>query len=102
MAFGISLHGRSSAGWRSPQVLVASALKSFVQPCVTYLAARLVGLDDAAVFAATVVAALPTAQNVFTYAVRYGVGRDLARDTVLVTTVLVAPVLLLVSVLLPH
>ena len=102
VAFGISLHGRSLAGWRTPQVLVASALKSFLQPVVTYLAARALGLDDAAVFAATVVAALPTAQNVFTYAVRYGVGRDLARDTVLVTTVLVAPVLLLISVLLPH
>jgi predicted permease len=102
VAFGISLHGRSLAGWRRPEVLVASALKAFVQPVVTYLAARLLGLDDAAVFAATVVAALPTAQNVFTYAVRYGVGRDLARDTVLVTTVLVAPVLLLISVLLPH
>ena len=60
------------------------------------------GLDPTAVFAATVVAALPTAQNVFTYAVRYGVGRDLARDTVLVTTVLTAPVVLVVSLVLPH
>ncbi|WP_380158075.1 AEC family transporter [Kineococcus sp. R86509] len=102
VAFGISLHGRSLAGWRTPQVLIASALKAFLQPAVTYLAARSLGLDDDAVFAATVVAALPTAQNVFTYAVRYGVGRDLARDTVLVTTILVAPVLLLISVLLPH
>ncbi|WP_432561619.1 AEC family transporter [Kineococcus sp. SYSU DK003] len=103
VAFGISLHGRSTTGWRSPEVLVASALKAFVQPLVTWAVARFVlGLDETAVFAATVVAALPTAQNVFTYAVRYGVGRDLARDTVLVTTVLVAPVLLLISVLLPH
>ncbi|ABS05335.1 hypothetical protein FHR75_003043 [Kineococcus radiotolerans] len=102
VAFGMSLHGRGLAGWRDPRVLTASALKSVVQPCVSYLVARLLGLDDAAVFAATVVAALPTAQNVFTYAVRYGVGRDLARDTVLVTTVLVAPVLVLISVLLPH
>jgi len=103
VAFGISLHGRSSAGWRSPEVLVSSFLKAFVQPTATYLVARFVlRLDDQAVFAATVVAALPTAQNVFTYAVRYGVGRDLARDTVLVTTILVAPVLLLISVLLPH
>ncbi|MEW1960724.1 AEC family transporter [Kineococcus sp. NPDC059986] len=103
VAFGISLHGRSAHGWRAPEVLLASVLKAFVQPAVTYLVARFaLRLDDQAVFAATVVAALPTAQNVFTYAVRYGVGRDLARDTVLVTTVLVAPVLLLVSVLLPH
>ncbi|PRY12561.1 AEC family transporter [Kineococcus rhizosphaerae] len=102
VAFGISLHGRSTQGWRSPEVLLASALKAFVQPLVTYAVARLLGLGPGAVYAATVVAALPTAQNVFTYAVRYGVGRDLARDTVLVTTVLVAPVLLVISLVLPH
>ncbi|WP_380170669.1 AEC family transporter [Kineococcus sp. DHX-1] len=103
LAFGISLHGRDAHGWRAPEVLLASALKAVVQPAVTYVVARFVlRLDDQAVFAATVVASLPTAQNVLTYAVRYDVGRDLARDTVLVTTVLVAPVLLLVSVLLPH
>jgi len=99
----MSLYGRSAAGWRAPEVLAASLLKAVVQPLVTYLVARFaLGLDPAAVFAATVVAALPTAQNVFTYAVRYGVGRDLARDTVLVTTVLTVPVLLVVSLVLPH
>ena len=103
VAFGMSLYGRSAAGWRAPEVLAASLLKAVVQPLVTYLVARFaLGLDPAAVFAATVVAALPTAQNVFTYAVRYGVGRDLARDTVLVTTVLTVPVLLVVSLVLPH
>lgn len=103
VAFGMSLHGRSAAGWRAPEVLWASFLKGIVQPLVTYLVARYaLGLDPTAVFAATVVAALPTAQNVFTYAVRYGVGRDLARDTVLVTTVLTAPVVLVVSLVLPH
>ncbi|NAZ76895.1 AEC family transporter [Kineococcus sp. T13] len=103
VAFGMSLHGRSLAGWRRPEVLLASALKGLVQPAATYCVARFaVGLDDAAVFAATVVAALPTAQNVFTFAVRYGVARDLARDTVLVTTVLLVPVLLGLSLLLPR
>ncbi|MEZ0494394.1 AEC family transporter [Kineococcus sp. TBRC 1896] len=103
VAFGLSLHGRSTHGWRAPEVLLASVLKAFVQPAAAYVVARFaLGLDEQTVFAATVVAALPTAQNVFTYAVRYDVGRDLARDTVLVTTVLVAPVLVLVSVLLPH
>nr|WP_246315557.1 AEC family transporter [Kineococcus aurantiacus] len=102
LAFGLSLHGREGRGWRAPPVLYASALKAFVQPLATWLVARALGLPDAAVYAATVVAALPTAQNVFTYAVRYEVGRELARDSVLVTTVLLAPVLLLVSVLLPH
>jgi len=45
-------------------------------------------------------AALPTAQNVFTYADRYGADVAVARDAVLVTTLASLPVLLLLSVVL--
>ncbi|WP_432514055.1 AEC family transporter [Kineococcus sp. SYSU DK001] len=101
LAFGISLHGGSAAGWRSGEVLLATGIKAFLQPAATFAVARWVlRMDDPAVHAATVVAALPTAQNVFTYAVRYGVARDLARDTVLLTTVLFGPVIVLISVVL--
>ncbi|WP_432546378.1 AEC family transporter [Kineococcus sp. SYSU DK004] len=103
ISFGISLHGGSLAGWRRPDVLLATGLKAIVQPLVTWaVAAHVLGLAPATVFAATVVAALPTAQNVFTFAVRYGVARDLARDTVLATTVLAGPVLVAVTLLLPR
>ncbi|WP_337063124.1 AEC family transporter [Kineococcus sp. G2] len=103
LAFGMSLHGRVSAGWRRADVLLATALKAFVQPAVTYATARWgLGVGAAGTYAATVVAALPTAQNVFTFAVRYGAGVELARDTVLATTVLCVPVVLLISVLVPH
>ncbi|WP_432495555.1 AEC family transporter [Kineococcus gypseus] len=102
LAFGMSLHGRVATGWRRPEVLLATALKALVQPAATYAVARwLLGLDAAAVHAATMVAALPTAQNVFTFAVRYEAGRELARDAVLLTTALCAPVLLLVGALVP-
>ena len=36
--------------------------------------------------AVTVIGALPTAQNVFTHAVRYDRGVILARDTIFITT----------------
>ncbi|WP_454118770.1 AEC family transporter [Microbacterium lacticum] len=48
----------------------------------------------------TVLAALPTAQNVFNYAQRFGVGETIARDTVFVTTLGCAPILLLITALL--
>ena len=45
-------------------------------------------------------AALPTAQNVFTDAARYEADVAVARDAVLVTTLASLPVLLLLSVVL--
>ena len=58
------------------------------------------GLEGIDLFAVTVLAALPTAQNVFTYAQRYETAEIVARDTVFVTTIGSVPVLLLVAVLL--
>ena len=45
-------------------------------------------------------AALPTAQNVFMYASRYGVAKPLGRDAVLVTTAGFVPVVLLAAAVL--
>ena len=65
------------------------ALKVVGQPLVAFLIARfVVGLEPADVFAVTVIAALPTAQNVFTHAVRYNQGVVLARDSIFLSTVL--------------
>ena len=58
------------------------------------------GLDDHDVLVITVLAALPTAQNVFNYAQRFDVGETIARDTVFLTTLGCVPVLLLITVLL--
>jgi malonate transporter len=46
------------------------------------------GLSGHTLFAVVVLAALPTAQNIFTFAQRYGRGVIIARDTILVTTAL--------------
>jgi malonate transporter and related proteins len=75
------------------RVALASSLKLLLMPVVAGVLARFVfGLDGIALFAAIVVAALPTGQMVFSYAARYGVGTTLARDTVLVTTLGSVPV----------
>jgi malonate transporter and related proteins len=58
------------------------------------------GLGSREVLAVVVLAALPTAQNVFNYADRYDVDVVLARDAVLVSTLASLPVLLLLSVVL--
>jgi malonate transporter len=50
--------------------------------------------------AVAIVSALPTAQNVFTYAQRYQRSVLLARDTILLTTVLCVPVMLAIAAVL--
>ena len=47
-----------------------------------------------------VTAALPTAQNIFLHATRYRVGEDVARETILITTLASLPVVLLIAVVL--
>jgi len=102
LAFGMSLHGTRPLRRGEPRaaVGVASVAKLLVMPVVAFVVSRLVlGLDDAAVASAVTLAALPTAQNVYNYAARFGRGEILARDTILVTT-LGSPVVLLVAALL--
>jgi predicted permease len=68
---------------------------------VAYLFARFVlGMQEQALFAAVVTAALPTAQNVFVAASRYRTGVTVARDTVLITTVVAVPAMIGVALLL--
>ncbi len=52
------------------------------------------GLDGAELYAALILAALPTAQNVYNYAATYEVGETVARDTVFLTTFLSLPAML--------
>jgi malonate transporter len=103
LAFGISLVGSKplqTAGVRT-DVLLASAVKLVFQPAIAFLLARyLLHLQGHALLAAVVLAALPTAQNVFIAASRYERGVALAKDTVLLTTAVSLPALVLVSVLL--
>lgn len=103
IAFGMSLHGVRplAPGPERRDVLVAAGLKLVAMPVVAWVVGRfLFGMDGHDLFAVVVLAALPAAQNVFTYAQRYGRGVILARDVVLVTTAGSALVILAVAALL--
>jgi predicted permease len=101
--FGMSLHGRrllDTPGSRR-DVVLAVVLKLVVMPVVAWAAARfLFGLEGHALFVAVVLAALPAAQNVFNYAQRYRRGETLARDAVLLSTLMSLPVIVVVAALL--
>lgn len=97
LAYGISLRlgPRPGTGEPPSQVGTLVLLKLVIQPIAAYLiGAYAVGLDGRDLLAVTVIAALPTAQNVFTLAMRYERGVILARDTIFVATLLSVPVIL--------
>jgi malonate transporter len=97
LAYGISLRlgPRPGAGEPPIQIGTLVLLKLVVQPIAAYLiGAYAVGLVGHDLLAVTVIAALPTAQNVFTLAMRYERGVILARDTIFVATLLSVPVIL--------
>ena len=96
VAYGISLRlgGGFGAGGARSEIVLTSALKLIVQPAVATSAALALGLSGQALLAVAIVSALPTAQNVFTYASRYDRAQILARDTILVTTILCVPIML--------
>jgi len=103
MAFGMSLHDNAMPlrGQNRWQVLTATVLKSFVHPVLAWLLGKFVfGLDDAMVLVVVVTAALPAAQNIYNYAANYHVGESLARESILLTTILSVPVILIVTLLL--
>ncbi|BCW50230.1 AEC family transporter [Arthrobacter sp. StoSoilB13] len=104
MAFGMSLNGsrplQKDAG-RRLDTLLASGFKLFVHPSIAYVFARFaLGMDGHALFAVVVTAALPTAQNVFVAATRYRAGVTVAKDTVLITTIVAVPAMIAVALLL--
>jgi len=99
LAFGLSLAHAQRPG-RDDDVVCLGAvvvLKNLVHPALAWALGLTFGLSGPALLTVVVSAALPTAQNVFGYAVRFGVGVALGRDAALVTTVVSIPVLLFVA-----
>ncbi|MFI5937309.1 AEC family transporter [Actinoplanes sp. NPDC051494] len=101
IAFGMSLVGRRvlAPGPDRAPTIAAVALKTAGMPAIAFLLATAVGLDHDATYAVTVLAALPTAQNVFLYAQRFGTGLVLIRDSIFLSSICCVPVLLLIAVL---
>lgn len=85
---------------RNREVLAATVLKLAVMPVVAWIVARGFGLEDRALLGVVITASLPTAQNIFLHATRYRTGEDVARETILVTTLGSLPVALLIALLL--
>ncbi|MEV7219403.1 AEC family transporter [Streptomyces sp. NPDC093681] len=103
LAFGIGLCGSTMPlrGVERRPVLLAVALKAVGQPAVAWaLASGVFGLRGPQLLDVVVTSALPVAQNLYTYASTYGVGERLARDAILVSTVVSVPVLVGVATVL--
>ncbi|MEU8585411.1 AEC family transporter [Streptomyces sp. NPDC048664] len=103
LAYGISLRGSTppARGRERNPVLLSVALKSVGQPAVAWaLAVSVFGLRGAPLLDVVVTSALPAAQNLFTYASRYGVAQTLARESILLSTILSVPALVVAAALL--
>lgn len=103
IAYGVSLRtGPLPGRGEDPAYLgVLVVLKLLVQPVVAWaVGALFLGLSGRALLAVAIIAALPTAQNVFVFAVRYRTAQILARDAIFLSTILSVPTILVISALL--
>jgi len=103
LAYGLSLYGSKPLakddGYRG-LIALASGTKLLVMPAIALGVGLLLGLRGQSLYEVVVMAALPTAQNVYVAAARYQAAENLARDTVLITTIGTVFVLLLLSAVL--
>ena len=87
LGWSMAGHNPLASSPHRKDVVAITVLKLVVMPVIAWaLGVYWLGLEGTALFAVVVLAALPTAQNVFTYAVRYATNVALARDSVMVTT----------------
>lgn len=96
----LRLSPRPGRAGHNREVLLATVLKMAVMPVVAWAAATAFGLEGNALLGVVITAGLPTAQNIFLHATRYRTGEDVARETILVTTLCSLPVALLIALLL--
>jgi predicted permease len=89
VTLGMSLHGRRTVGSpaRRTEVALTVVIKNLLQPLIALaVGGLLLHLPSHQLLALVVCSALPTAQNVFTYAREYGLSTALARDSVMYST----------------
>lgn len=99
MSFGASLTAGGVLSSRPDRVgtLMATALKIAGMPMVAWLICLGLGVRGDLMYAAVILSALPTAQNVYNYAATYRRGETIARDTVFLTTFLSMPAMLIIA-----
>jgi predicted permease len=101
IAFGMSLSGRRvlAPGPDRLPAIAAVTLKTVIMPAIAFVLAVSLGLGRPETYAVTVLAGLPTAQNIFLYAQRFETGLVLARDAVFLSSITCVPALLLIAAL---
>jgi len=105
LLFALGLSLASQRLWEAREfrreITVAAIIKLCVMPLIAWLLGVFVfSLDDHALFTVVILAALPSAQNVFNYSQRYHVATPLARDSVVLTTVVSLPIMIGLALLL--
>lgn len=99
MSFGASLKGDSLLDTDRLPTITATVLKLIAMPAIALATGLAFGLSGTELYAALILAALPTAQNVYNYAATYQTGETVARDTVFLTTFLSLPAMLVIAAL---
>jgi predicted permease len=103
LAFGISLRlePRPTRNAESAESYVIIAIKVLAQPLAAFLLARYaLHLPAQSVRAVTVIAALPPAQNIYIFGMRYGFRELFARDVIFRATAVSAVVILVLMAVL--
>ena len=101
LVFGMSLSGRRvlEPGPDRRPIIAAVVIKVAVMPSLAFLLALALRLTPAQTYAVTIMAALPTAQNIFLYAQSFGTALILARDAIFLSTLACVPALLTITLL---
>jgi predicted permease len=99
VAFGVSLRldPRPGLGPHARELVLVSTLKILVHPALALAIGWWLGLPLPQLLAVTVLAALPTAQNIYLISGRYQVQHRLARDAIFVSTLASIPVVIAAS-----
>lgn len=101
LAMGISWKGASIPRFEKSSIplFLAVFLRCVGGPLVVWCLGLAFGLPHHALLAATIAGAFPTANNVFVYAHRYNTGVTLARDAVLLSTMVSLGVTMIIAAL---
>lgn len=103
LTFGLSLSEGAPIPDADARAELATivVLKLLAQPVLAaVIAVILFHATGIELLTVTLIAALPTAQNIFTFASRYGHGETLARDAALATTILSIPTIITIAAIL--
>lgn len=103
LLFGMSLYGQKPFTERGsrPDLVLGTVVKLAVMPLVAWVAGRFVfGVEGIHLLGVVVMAALPTAQNVFLFSSQFRMPSTLARDIIFISSILSLPVIALAALLL--